>query len=125
MQSELPILPSPTVDAHAGSRGGPTDPSHDVRLRRGVLATDVSRTIAAAMVALFCVLIYGVPLSQAVLEKAKGDDSVLPELFKHFPTKESLRQFEDDVDQASYAKEFTQPRMQELLTRWGRVGNKR
>jgi len=125
MQSELPILRRSTVDAHLASRGGPTDPSHDARLRRGILATDVSRAMAAAMVALFCLLIYGVPVSQAVLEKAKGDDSVLPELFRHFPTKESLRQFEDDVDQASYAKDFTQPRMQEILTRYGRVGNKR
>jgi alginate O-acetyltransferase complex protein AlgJ len=125
MQSELPILPGTTVDAPPASRGGPTDPSHDARLRRGILATDVSRAIAAAMVGLFCLLIYGVPVSQAVLERAKGDDSVLPELFRHFPTKESLRQFEDDVDQASYAKDITQPRMQEMLTRFGRVGNKR
>ena len=35
-----------------------------------------------------------------------------------------LDQLEKDIEQASYAKAFTQPRFQLLLTRFGRVGNK-
>ena len=38
------------------------------------------------------------------------------DLFTHAPTKERLRQFEDDLEQAPYAKEFVQPRVQALLT---------
>ena len=35
------------------SRGGPTDPSHDERLRRGVIDTAVSRPVAGAIVGVF------------------------------------------------------------------------
>jgi alginate O-acetyltransferase complex protein AlgJ len=50
---------------------------------------------------------------------------VLPELIHHRPTRESLRQFEDDIEQASYAKDYVQPRVQAQLTGLGRVGNKK
>jgi SGNH hydrolase-like domain, acetyltransferase AlgX len=105
--------------------GGPTDPSHDERLRRGIIDTMVSRGVAIAIVIVFLASIYGVPISQAIFEKADGQGVLLADLFKHTPTRKSLRQFEDDLDQASYAKAFTQPRLQELLTRFGRVGNKK
>jgi hypothetical protein len=59
------------------------------------------------------------------LQRARGEDSVLPALFRHRPTRESLRQFEDDLEQASYAKDYVQPRVQALLTRFGRAGNKK
>jgi alginate O-acetyltransferase complex protein AlgJ len=45
-------------------------------------------------------------------------------LFRRAPTVENLRQFEKDIEQASYAKAFVQPRLQLLLTRLGRVGNR-
>jgi hypothetical protein len=86
--------------------------------------TQVSRPVAMSVVALFLLLVYGVPIGQALLEKARGDDSPLPSLFKHLPTKESLRQFEKDIESTSYAKDYFQPRIQLLLTRYGRVGNK-
>jgi len=35
-----------------------------------------------------------------------------------------VRQLEKDIEQGSYAKSFTQPRVQLQLTRFGRVGNK-
>ncbi len=126
MQSDLPIRQTRTSDGGAAPhRGGPTDPSHDAQLRRGILQTYVSRSNAIGSTLFFLLFIYAVPLSQAVLEKSRGDDIVLLDLFRHVPTKARLRQFEDDLDQASYAKEVTQPRVQALLTQFGRVGNKR
>jgi alginate O-acetyltransferase complex protein AlgJ len=69
-------------------------------------------------------VVYGVPVAQALLERAKDEDSVLPELFRHAPTRQSLHRFEEDLEKASYAKEFVQPRVQQALTRLG-AGNKR
>jgi hypothetical protein len=118
-------LPGPPIVPRAAPRGGPTDPSHDERLRRGILDTDVSPALARAVAGLFVMFIFAVPISQELLQRARGDDSVLPELFHHRPTRESLRQFEDDIEQASYAKDYVQPRVQAGLTRFGRVGNKK
>jgi alginate O-acetyltransferase complex protein AlgJ len=106
-------------------RGGPTDPSHDERLRRGIIDTEISRGVARGLAVVFVVGIFAVPVAQEALQRARGDDSVLPELFRHAPTRQSLRQFEDDLEQASYAKDWVQPRVQALLSRFGRVGNKK
>jgi alginate O-acetyltransferase complex protein AlgJ len=105
--------------------GGPTDPSHDQQLRRGIIATEVSRPVALGLCALFLLLIYGIPLSQALLEKLHGDDSSLLPLFQRRPNRDNLRQFEKELEQASLAKDFVQPRVQLLLSRLGGVGNKR
>jgi hypothetical protein len=118
-------LPSRSEPRHPVNAGGPTDPSHDAMLRRGIIETRVSRAAAIAITVFFLVLIGAVPVGQAVLEKANGDDSSLIEIFRHAPTAERLRRFEDDLEQASYAKDFVQPRVQAALTRFGRVGNKR
>jgi alginate O-acetyltransferase complex protein AlgJ len=106
-------------------RGGPTDPAHDARLRRGILDTQISRPIAWAMSAAFVLLIAGVPISQIVLEWLADEESSLSALVERAPTRENLRQFEMELEQASYAKDYVQPRMQLALSRWGRVGNKR
>jgi hypothetical protein len=106
-------------------RGGPTDPSHDAQLRRGIIETRSSRGVTLSVTVLFLALLYTIPLGQALLERIKGDDSPLLDVVRHAPTSERLRHFEDDVEQASYAKDFIQPRLQALLTRFGRVGNKR
>src|SRR5580658_1064684 len=125
MQVDLPKLSISERVSPAAQRGGPTDPSHDARLRRGIIDTRVSRGVAVAMTALFLLLIYIVPIGQVVLEKKSGDDVMELDIFSHLPTKERLRQFEDDLEQASYAKEVVQPRVQSWLTRLGRVGNKK
>lgn len=122
-----PATPLPSRSQPRGplDHGGPTDPSHDAKLRRGIIETRVSRVAAVAIAAFFLALIGVVPVGEAVLEKANGDDSPLVEIFRHAPTAERLRRFEDDIEQASYAKEFVQPRVQAALTRFGRVGNKK
>lgn len=118
MQSRLSAV-SATHD-----RGGPTDPAHDEQLRRGIIATEVTRPVAWLLTLLFLSAIYAVPLSQAYLEKREEEDSSLAELFKRAPTAEHLRQVEKGVEDASYAKAWVQPRAQLWLTRLGRVGNK-
>lgn len=106
-------------------RGGPTDPSHDEYLRKGIIHTSISRSVAWGMVAAFLLAIYAVPLGQFVLEHVRDEESVLPALFREIPTKESLARVEDDLEETSYAKEFVQPRVQLLLSRFGREGNEK
>lgn len=119
MQSTLPA-----TAAVAESRGGPTDPSHDENLRRGIIATDVTRGAAWLLSLLFLAAIYAVPLAQAYLEHREDEESPLVDLVRRPPTAENLRQVEKGVEDASYAKAWVQPRVQLLLTRLGRVGNK-
>jgi hypothetical protein len=119
MQSTLPASPVSVTP-----NGGPTDPAHDEQLRRGFLATDVSRGVAWLLTGLFLAAIYAVPLAQAYLEKREGEESSVAELFRRPPTAENLRQLEKGIEDASYAKAWVQPRMQLALTRLGRVGNK-
>jgi hypothetical protein len=120
MQSTLPAsnLVSPGV-------GGPTDPSHDDDLRRGVLHTDIARPVAWLLVVSFLSAMAIVPLAQLYFERREDEESPLLELFRRTPSAENLRQVEHELEEASYAKSFVQPRLQLLLTRFGRVGNKR
>jgi hypothetical protein len=122
-----PALTSPATPrpAPAARGGGPTDPSHDEELRRGILRTAITRPVALALAASFLLIVYGVPVAQAVLEKLKGDDSMLLDLFRHAPTRASLKQYEEDLEKASYFKEAVQPQIQLALTGRGRAGNKR
>jgi alginate O-acetyltransferase complex protein AlgJ len=103
------------------AESAPPAPRHDAALG---FYTEVSRSVAAGVVSIFLLLVYGVPIGQAVLEKIRGEESPLPSLFKRLPTRASLRQFEKDIDSSSYVKDYVQPRIQLLLTRFGRVGNK-
>lgn len=104
-------------------RGGPTDPSHDEELRRGILHTSVSRRIAWVLIVPFLILIYAIPVGQIVRDRRAGEESVLWELFRRAPTHESLRQFEEELEKASTPREYFRPRVQEQLTRFGGYGN--
>lgn len=104
--------------------GGPTDPSHHEALRRGIIATEVSRGVAWLLTLSFLTAIYALPLAQHLLEKREDEESPLVELVRQPPTADNLRQVEKSVDEASYAKAWVQPHLQLLLTRFGRVGNK-
>ncbi|HYP87411.1 MAG TPA: hypothetical protein VEQ59_04645, partial [Polyangiaceae bacterium] len=116
------VSPAPVTPIARG--GGPTDPSHDEALRRGIINTEVSRGVAWLLTVLFLVAIYAVPLAQHVLEKRADEESPLADLVRRPPTAENLRQLEKSIEDASYAKAWVQPRMQLLLTGHGRVGNK-
>ena len=85
------------------ARGGPTDPSHDADLRRGDHAhRRLARRRLGAGRWPFLLAIYAIPIGQAILEKRAATKSVLLDLFRQAPTREHLRQFEDDLDKASY-----------------------
>jgi hypothetical protein len=120
MQSGLP------ADHLVTERGGDaTDPALDHELRRGILHTEVMRPVAWALVGSFLLAIVALPLSQIYLERRAEEESPLLELFRRVPSAENLKQVEHDLEEASYAKAFVQPRLQLLMTRYGRVGNKR
>lgn len=120
MQSTLPA--SNLISQGAG---GPTDPSHDEDLRRGVLHTEIGRPVAWLLTVAFLAAIALVPLSQLYLERREAEESPLFELFRRAPSAEHLRKVERELEEASYVKAFVQPHLQLLLTRFGRVGNKR
>lgn len=107
------------------ARGGPTDPSHDARLRRGIIDTQVSRPTAIALTGAFLLAIYALPIGQAVLEHLAEEPSSVLGLFKRTPTREHLHDFERELEAASFAKSFVQPRVQLWLSRFGREGNRR
>ncbi len=121
MQSSVPadhLAPEPGADAAAA-------PSNDDDLRRGILRTRVSRPVAWALAASFLLSIYAVPLGQFFLEYRAEEESPLLDLARQPPTAENLKQVEHDLEVTSYAKSLVQPHLQLLLTRYGRVGNKR
>lgn len=122
MSVATPVAAPAARDPH---RGGPTDPSHDAELRRGILHTRISRPLAWVLVLPFLALIAAVPISQAIHDKRAGDESVLRDLFRHVPTRDNLREFEDELDKTSAAREYFRPRMQEQLTRFGHYGNRK
>jgi len=127
MSSSLPSSPDPVAPRKAPigppRRGGPTDPSHDEDLRRGILHTDVTRPVAALLVGAFVLVIAAIPIGQALRDKLAGDESVLLDLFRHAPSKENIKQFEDDLNKASTPREWVRPKVQALITRWGGYGN--
>jgi hypothetical protein len=114
---------------HTGHRtghgGGPTDPSHDEELRRGILRTAITRPLAWLLCLVFLGLIYLPPVVQALLEWRNDEPSMLLDVFTRAPTRDNFKQYEDDLENASYPKAWVQPRLQLVLTRWGRVGNKK
>lgn len=116
--------PLPAASITASHGGGPTDPSHDELLRRGIIATEVTRPVAWLLTALFLAAIYAIPLSQAYIEKTEEEESPLLDLFRREPTAENLRQVEKSIEDAAYPKAWVQPRTQLTLTKLGRVGNK-
>lgn len=118
-------VPASLAGGAGAHRGGPTDPSHDFELRRGILHTRISRPVAWALVVAFLLALYAIPIVQAVHDKRAGDESVLMDLFRHAPTRESLRAFEDELDKSSTAREYFRPHVQAELTRLGRYGNRK
>lgn len=119
MQSSLP------ADSVAAETAAATDPALDQELRRGDLHTEVTRAVAWALVGSFLLAIFAVPLSQLYLEWRAEEESPLLDVLRREPTAENLRQVEHDLEEASYAKSFVQPLLQQVLTRFGRVGNRR
>jgi hypothetical protein len=118
ISGSAPVAPPP-------GRGGPTDITHDEELRRGIIHTEMSRTTAFALLGVFLLVIYGAPIAEITMEQINDEENVLLDLFRRPLTKENLKQVEEDLDNNSRLRNWVQPRLQELLTRFGRVGNKK
>lgn len=114
-----------SLEPHAIDVGAPSDARSAAQLRRGELETRVSRGVALLLTAAFVLLVGGVPIAQAVLERVQDEPSSLAGLFERAPSSENLRQFEHELEQASYAKAYVQPRVQQLLSAQGGAGNRR
>ncbi len=71
-----------------------------------------SRPIGIALTVAFLFIVFGMPLSQGVLELARGERPHVLELFLHVPTKANLRQFERELDSAAWAIQRSRPWMQ-------------
>jgi hypothetical protein len=91
----------------------------------GHIHTEISRPVAVLLTFGFLIAIFVVPLVQAWLEKSRDETPYVLELFQHTPTRERLRAFEEELEKTSDFKDYVQPRVQALLTRFGRVGNKK
>ena len=87
--------------------------------------TNISRPVSYLLALLFLALIFIVPIAQAVMEARAEETSSLSALFEHAPTQENLHQLEQDIEAASYPKDYVQPHVQLALSHYGRVGNKR
>ena len=73
-----------------------------------------SRRISISLTAAFLLIVFGMPLSQAALELARGERPHALELLLHVPTKANLRQFERELDNAAWAIRRSRPWMQLL-----------
>jgi hypothetical protein len=105
--------------------GAATKPSPVLGWGTGHIQTEVSRPIAVVLSLCFLLAIVAVPLAQVWFEKKRGEPPYVLELFRHAPTRERLREFEEELEKTSDFKDYVQPRVQGLLTRLGRVGNKK
>jgi SGNH hydrolase-like domain, acetyltransferase AlgX len=99
--------------------------TEDECLRRGLIYTEVRRSIAVLLTLAFVGAALAVPISQGILEKADDQELLVLELFHRAPTRENLEQFETDIEQNSFAKAWVQPRLQLFLTKWLGKGNKK
>jgi hypothetical protein len=61
------------------------------------------------LVFFFLVIIFGVPVTQAILEIQDDESPLILELFGAAPTEEHLRQFESDLEECSFFEENIRP----------------
>lgn len=62
----------------------------------------------------FCLIIYGVPVSQAIIEWRRGEPIQALDIVREPPTQENLRAFETDLEEQSWFAEASRPWMQLL-----------
>ena len=108
-------------------------------------ATEVGRGTARFLVGGFIAILFGIPISQAVLELRRGESIQALELFtplraaarnaahghwrnavgalRPMVSRQNYRRFELRMGAASWVKNTVRPRLQELMVRWGGFGN--
>jgi hypothetical protein len=126
MQAPEPAPFQPTATDVVPTAAGAREPvAQPLGWGTGHIQTEISRPVAALLTFGFLLAIFAVPLAQAWFEKSRGEPPYVVELFKHAPTRERLREFEEELEKTSDFKDYVQPRVQAFLTRFGRVGNKK
>jgi hypothetical protein len=100
-----------------------TELPSELALKRGIIHTDVSPGVARGMVAAFVFMIVAVPLGQVVYELARQERVQALDVFTHWPTRTTNRQYEQELEKSSAVRRGVQPYVQYGLTRWGGFGN--
>jgi hypothetical protein len=92
-------------------------------LRKGLIETHVSRPVAWTMIAVFLLIVYGVPAVQIVGELSARKSPQLFALFHAAPAKAHLREWEETLSRVSIVKNLVQPLLQAALSDAGGFGN--
>ncbi len=114
----------PPIESHAPLPTPGSEAQDDCR--RGLIHTEVTPAVAWTMILVFLGMLFGVPLAQVASELAGGRRPGVFDLCSsgRFPTRADLKQYEDALQDQSYAVRFCQPRAQQLLTAWGGCGTR-
>ncbi len=97
-------------DARRQPISAPDDPS------RGILRTEVSRSLARAIAIVFVGAIAAIPMVQAAVELARDGRIQAFDVFRGVPTRSHLSRFERELTQRSMARRTVQPELQAGLT---------
>jgi len=98
-----PRVPHPTP---------PPPPWREYDLDHGVIHTDVQPATARTLTAAFVLLIFSVPVGQMIWELAHYQSPVVLQVFQTVPTRSSLRQYEEDLENAALPRQYFQPLLQ-------------
>lgn len=77
------------------------------------------------LIFLFVALIFGVPLTQTVMEMRQEEGVIAMELFSERPTAENLRAYEKKLEQASWAGRLSRPIVQAAQFAWLKYGGEK
>jgi alginate O-acetyltransferase complex protein AlgJ len=92
-------------------------PEHgEVKSQAELNSTEVSPLVARLLSWGFVLVITAVPLLQTAIELGRKQRLQALDVFLRPPTRETLRAFEDALDNAAVVKRFLQPRLQELVS---------
>lgn len=107
-----PVLKTQPHVSHPAHTHG----THEYDLDHGTIRTDVKPATARVLTAAFVLLIFSVPLGQVAWELAHRQHPVVLHLFETVPTRSSLRQYEEDLEDAAVPRRYVQPAIQSAVS---------
>ena len=110
-------------DEHSSAVIAPSSLTPQELLNRGIIHTEISRPLAAAITICFLAIIAAIPLAQAVVEFRRQKTVQAIDVFRRFPSAANLHGFEKDLEKAAIPRNFVQPGTQWAITRVGGFGN--
>lgn len=84
----------------------------------------MNKTKQYIIIFLFAIIIFGVPITQCIIEITEGEVPHIVSLFTQPPLEENLRDFEDQLQQYSFAENSIRPVMLYLYYQLGDAGSK-